>query len=126
MTDDLGPQLKIWLDEDETSLDDLYRELADTSPQSNAFGTDKAKQGRAMILAMRAQLHGAVCGNDKISAHPAIAGTDNVNDSVTFAALVAAVIPNPVATGLNAALIAAIIVRIGIRIFCNAGGSSRS
>lgn len=111
--------LKRWLDEDQTSLGDLYAELAKTSPQSNAFGGDLIKQGRSMLLGMRASLHGAVCGDAKIANHPAVAGSEDSNDMIALAAIVAAVIPQPVAVGVNTTLIAALIVRIGVRRFCD-------
>lgn len=119
-------QLKRWLDPGQTSLDDLYAELGEVSPQSNAFGGDLVKQGRSMLLGLRAQLHEAVCGNEQVRNHPAVSGSDNINDSIALAAIVAAVIPQPVAAGINGLLIAALIVRIGIRKFCEGPGATGS
>lgn len=116
--------LAILLDPNETSLNDLYRMLGKASPQSNAFGGDLVKQGRAMLLGMRARLHGVVCADEKITSHPAVSGSDNVNDSIALAAIIAAVIPPAASASVNTLLIAALIVRIGVRNFCQgpAGG----
>ena len=111
-------KLRAWLDPDVTSLESLYAELGEASPQSNAFGGDLAKQGRAMLMGMRARLHGAVCGNEKVRNHPAVSGSDNINDTIALAAIIAAVIPAPASVGVNSFLIAALIVRIGVRNFC--------
>lgn len=110
--------LAVWLDPEETSLADLYKELGKASPQSNAFGGDLAKQGRAMLLGMRARLHGVICENQKIAAHPAVSGSDNINDSIALAAIIAAVVPPVASVSVNSMLIAALIVRIGVRNFC--------
>lgn len=111
-------QLRVWLDPEVTRLEDLYKALGETSPQSNAFGGDLIKQGRTMLMGMRARLHGAVCGNEQVRNHPAVAGSENINDSIALAAIIAAVIPAPVSAGINTLLIAALIVRLGIRNFC--------
>lgn len=115
---DENDQLKAWLDPQVTTLDGLYEALAKTAPRSNAFGSDLVKQGRAMLLGFRTQLHRRICGNDRIVQHPAIAGTSQANDSLALAALVAAEIPADIGTGMNKLLIAALLVRIGIRRFC--------
>lgn len=111
-------QLKAWLDPQITTVESLYEALAQTAPRSNAFGGDLVKQGRAMLLGLRAQLHSRICGNERIVRHPAIAGTSQVNDSLALAALVAAEIPTEIGSGVNKLLIAALLVRIGIRQFC--------
>lgn len=111
-------QLGVLLDPSKTSLDDLYAMLGKTSPQSNAFGGDMAQQGRRMLLGMRAQLKGAICGDDKIASHAAVQGSDDSNDMIALAAVVAALIPTTVAIAVNSTLVAALIVRIGIRKFC--------
>lgn len=105
------------LDSD-TSTEDLFRRLAVENPQSNAFPGDQIRKGRAMFLSWYAQLQGAICGNGRIASHPAIAGSDNSNDLVALAAVVAAEIPTEIGTGINNFLIAALIVRIGVRKFC--------
>lgn len=112
-------KLRDWLDPETTSLEDLYAALGDTSPQANAFGGDLVKQGRAMLMGMRARLHGAVCGNEEVRNHPAVSGSDNINDTIALAAVIAAVIPAPVAVGINSLLIAALMVRLGVRNFCD-------
>lgn len=106
------------MDPDRTSLDDLFRELAQQNPQSNAFPGDLARKGRAMLSAWRAQLRLNICGNARITQHPAIAGTDDVNDMVALAALVATEVPVDIGVGFNRILIAAMLVRMGIRRFC--------
>ncbi|NQY97513.1 MAG: hypothetical protein HRT82_10160 [Henriciella sp.] len=112
-------QVKTWLNSDLTSLEDLYTELAKTSPQSNAMGGDLAKQGRAMLLAIRTGLHDLICKNDEISNHPAVSGgSDDINDTIALTAIIAAVIPSDLGTGVNATLIAVLIARIGVRNFC--------
>jgi|GEM_PF-6910286 len=119
-------QTQTWLNPGLTSLDELYETLAKTSPQSNAMGGDLTKQGRAMLLAMRTRLHGFICKNDEISSHPAASGaSDNINDTIALTAIIAAVIPSDLGTGVNATLIAVLIARIGVRNFCK-GVSTQS
>ena len=101
-----------------TDTDELLRRLAAENPQSNAFPGDQVRQGKAMLMSWRSQLQEAICGKDRIASHPAVAGTDNVNDMVALAALVAAEVPSVIGSGINKMLIAALVVRIGIRKFC--------
>lgn len=102
-----------------TDTDELLRRLSAENPQSNAFPGDQVRQGKAMLMSWRSQLQKAICGNDRIASHPAVAGTDNVNDMVALAALVAAEVPTAIGSGINNMLIAALVVRIGIRKFCD-------
>jgi len=102
-----------------TDTDELLRRLAAENPQSNAFPGDQVRQGKAMLMSWRSQLQKAICGKDRIASHPAVAGTDNVNDMVALAALVAAEVPTAIGSGINNMLIAALVVRIGIRKFCD-------
>lgn len=115
-------QVEHWLNPDVTSLEDLYRLLGESSPQSNAFGGDLVKQGRAMLFGMRARLLSAVCGNEKVISHPAVSGSDDVNDSIALVAVIASVIPPMASVSVNTFLIAALIVRIGVRNFCKGPG----
>lgn len=102
-----------------TDTDELLRRLAAENPQSNAFPGDQVRQGKAMLMSWRSQLQGAICGKDRIASHPAVDGTDNVNDMVALAALIAAEVPTVIGSGINKMLIAALVVRIGIRKFCD-------
>lgn len=111
--------LRELVDPSVTPTDDLLRRLATENPQSNAYPGDLVRQGRAMLMTWRVQLQGSVCGKDRIAGHPAVGGTDNVNDMVTLAALVAAEVPTTIGSGINRLLIAALVVRIGIRKFCD-------
>ena len=111
--------LRTLVDPAVTNTDELLRRLAAENPQSNAFPGDQIRQGRAMLMSWRVQLQGAICGKDGIANHPAVAGTDNVNDMVALAALVAAEVPTVIGSGINKFLIAALVVRIGIRKFCD-------
>lgn len=110
--------LRSLVDPSVSDIDALFRQLAEETPQSNAFPGDQIRQGKAMFMSWYAQLHAALCGNDRIASHPAFAGTDNVNDMVALAAIVASEIPSDIGSGVNQALIAALSVRIGIRKFC--------
>ena len=112
-------QLRDWVDPAVTDMEELLRRLAVENPQSNAFPGDQVRQGRAMLLGWRAQLRAAVCGKDRIANHPGVAGTGNVDDLVALAALVAAEVPTAIGSGINKLLIAALVVRIGIRKFCD-------
>lgn len=111
--------LRELVDPSTTETDELLRRLAAENPQSNAFPGDRVRQGRAMLMAWRGLLQASLCGKDRIASHPAVAGTDNVNDMVALAALVAAEVPTPIGSGINKLLIAALVVRIGIRKFCD-------
>tara|TARA_B100000929_G_C15136218_1_gene292993 strand:+ start:66 stop:455 length:390 start_codon:yes stop_codon:yes gene_type:complete len=112
-------QVTIWLNENQTSIDELYVELAKLRPQSTAFGGNLVKQGRSIFINFRTQLYNKICSNEKIINHPAIGGSENVAEMIGLVALVASCIETDViAKSINVMLIATLVVRIGIRKFC--------
>jgi hypothetical protein len=112
-------QVTVWLNENQTSVDELYVELAKLRPQSTAFGGNLVKQGRAIFINFRAQIYNKICTNEKILNHPAIGGSENAAEMIGLVAVVASCIESDVVTkSINVMLIATLVVRIGIRKFC--------
>lgn len=108
--------LEAWLDESRP-LDSLYAEFSKTEQGVGAFGRDPVEAGKSLLRNLHETLSGPVCGSKKIKS--LVQDPEGYsNDSIALGALIATQIENSPAQIVNRALAAALIVRIGVRVFC--------
>lgn len=111
--------LERWINPDLSTMDDLLEELAIQSPQADAFAGNLAKRGREIILALRGELQKVICCSSEVLEHSYL--SDEIADKLALVAVIASLIPEEMGKAMNATLVAAILVRIGIRRFCESG-----
>lgn len=105
------------LDESVMSEDALYAALAANLPGHEAFGSDLVEQGRAAFRNARGGLQRALCPRLQEPWALTMVTTWQASDAIALAAVIATLI-GPAGLGLNAAIAAALVVRMGLRNLC--------
>lgn len=105
------------LDEAQTSEDTLYAGLAGGLPGHEAFGSDLIEKGRAAFRNARGGLQRAICPKLQEPWAQALITSQQSGDAIALAAVIASII-GTAGLGLNAALAAVLVVRLGARNFC--------
>lgn len=107
----------ILLDETLMSEDALYAGLAANLPGHEAFGSDLIERGRAAFRNARGGLQRAICPRIQEPWAQALITTQQSSDSIALAAVMASII-GAAGLGLNAALAAVLVIRLGVRNLC--------
>lgn len=105
------------LDESVMSDDALYAALAANLPGHEAFGSDLIERGKAAFRNARGGLQRALCPKLKDPLAHALIATQQSGDTLALAAVIASMI-GTAGLGLNAALAAVLVVRLGLRNLC--------
>ena len=105
------------LDESVMSDDALYAGLAANLPGHEAFGTDLIERGKAAFRNARGGLQRALCPKLQEPWAQALIATQQSSDTIELAAVIASIIGSA-GLGLNAALAAVLVVRLGLRNLC--------
>lgn len=105
------------LDESVMSEDALYAALAANLPGHEAFGSDLVEQGRAAFRNARGGLQRTLCPRLQEPWALTMVTTWQASDAIALAAVIATLI-GPAGLGLNAAIAAALVVRMGLRNLC--------
>lgn len=108
--------LETWLDRSKP-LDSLYAEFSKVEQGVGALGRDPVEAGKALLRNLHETLSDTICSSTKVKllVQDPKGYTD---DSIALGALIAALIDESPAQVVNKALAAALIVRVGVRIFC--------
>lgn len=101
------------------STEDLLAELGRQTLGQGAMWDHLLSAGRTIYRNLTQDLRGTICADDRVRAYLS-AGNQQAADGLALLAVVASLVA-PLATSLNAMLVAAITLRIGLREFC--GGS---
>lgn len=105
------------LDERTMSEDALYAALAANLPGHEAFGSDLVERGRAAFRNARGGLQRAICPKMQEPWAQTAITTWQASDAIALAAVIASLI-GPAGLGINAAIAAALVVRMGVRNLC--------
>lgn len=105
------------LDERAMSEDALYAALAANLPGHEAFGSDLVERGRAAFRNARGGLQRAICPKMQEPWAQTAITTWQASDAIALAAVIASLI-GPAGLGINAAIAAALVVRMGVRNLC--------
>lgn len=105
------------LDETLMSEDALYAALAANLPGHEAFGSDLIEQGKAAFRNARGGLQRTLCPKLQEPWAQTVITTWQASDAIALAAVIATLI-GPAGLGINAAIAAALIVRMGLRNLC--------
>lgn len=105
------------LDERTMSDDALYAALAANLPGHEAFGSDLVERGRAAFRNARGGLQRAICPKMQEPWAQTAITTWQASDAIALAAVIASLI-GPAGLGINAAIAAALVVRMGVRNLC--------
>lgn len=117
MNEDLKQFIAVLLDEQQTSEDALYAGLAANLPSHEAFGSDLVERGRSVFRNARRALQRGLCPKLHTPAIKVLISSEQSADAIALAAIVAGIIGS-LGLGLNAALAAALLVRMGLRNIC--------
>ncbi|UJX39299.1 hypothetical protein K9F62_11210 [Desulfovibrio sp. JY] len=102
----------------DVSIESLYIELAESVPGSGALGLDKLEYGKNIFNNFKKRSRSIICESvllNEISADPG----SNISDCMALAASIAAVIPSQYSTVINIGLASVLIVKVGVKNFCN-------
>ena len=105
------------LDERAMSEDALYAALAANLPGHEAFGSDLVERGRAAFRNARGGLQRAICPKMQETWAQTAITTWQASDAIALAAVIASLI-GQAGLGINAAIAAALVVRMGVRNLC--------
>lgn len=105
------------LDERVISEDALYAALAADLPSHEAFGSDLIEQGKAAFRNARGGLQRTLCPRLKEPWAQTLIVSQQSSDAIALAAVIASII-GPAGLGLNSALAAVLVVRMGVRNIC--------
>lgn len=105
------------LDESVMSDDALYAALAANLPGHEAFGSDLVERGKAAFRNARGGLQRTLCPRLQEPWARALIASQQSSDAVALAAVIASIL-GPAGLGLNVALAAALVVRLGLRNLC--------
>lgn len=105
------------LDERAMSEDALYAALAANLTGHEAFGSDLVERGRAAFRNARGGLQRAICPKMQEPWAQTAITTWQASDAIALAAVIASLI-GPAGLGINAAIAAALVVRMGVRNLC--------
>lgn len=110
--DDGREQLARWLHE--CDLDGLYVELARQALGAGALGEDPAGNGRQLFERLLPRIRGPLCGNAALRALV----DDDKADGIALAAIIAPLVAGVIGAAVNAFLMGALVVRLGLRKLC--------
>lgn len=105
------------LDPSKTSLDHLYRELANGLPGFDGFGTDAVAKGKAALRTLNGRLRRELCPRLNDPAVRRYIDGANSGDAISLVAVLASLISS-MGLALNSVLVAILLVRMGIRTLC--------
>lgn len=105
------------LDERVMSDDALYAALAANLPGHEAFGSDLVERGKAAFRNARGGLQRTLCPKLQEPWAQTLIVTQQSSDTIALAAVIASII-GTAGLGLNAALAAVLVVRLGLRNLC--------
>jgi hypothetical protein len=105
------------LDQSQMSDDSLYAGLAANLPGHEAFGSDLIEKGRSVFRNARGGLQRAICPRLQEPWAQSLIVSQQSSDSIALAAVIASIIGSA-GLGLNAALAAVLVVRMGVRNLC--------
>ncbi|ESQ15611.1 MAG: hypothetical protein N838_01960 [Thiohalocapsa sp. PB-PSB1] len=105
-------QLERWLHA--LDLDDLYVELARQALGAGALGEDASGNGRQLFERLLPRIRGPLCGNAALRALV----DDDKADGIALAAIVASLVAGVIGAAVNAFLVGALVVRLGLRKLC--------
>jgi hypothetical protein len=100
------------------ATEDLFAELGRQALGQGAMVDDLLSAGRTIYRNLMRELRGTICSDDRVKAY---LSAENVQaaDGLALLAVLASLVA-PLASSLNAMLVAAITLRIGLREFCEA------
>ncbi len=108
--------LEKWLDVS-LPIETLYADFAQSELGSGAIGRDIVEAGKALLRNLHRSLTDVVCCSSVVKTC-VIDKETNTSDMIALAAIIAALIKQSQAQVVNVTLVAALIVRVGIRKFC--------
>ena len=99
------------------STDEIYAELAREADEDHAFGQDQIRRGRDLFRNLETTLKRRVCpGYQHRMRDPHL--TESQADVLAAAAVLASLVGSQLGPGVNAAVLAMLIVRHGVREWC--------
>lgn len=101
----------------QTTLDALYADFAKEELGAGAIGRDPVEAGKAHLRNLHGSVEGFVCGSATVR-ELVEDKTANTADMIALGAVIAALIDQSPARIVNTTLVAALIVRVGVRKFC--------
>lgn len=105
------------LDENKTSLDDLYRVMSESMPGHEGFGTDAVEKAKAAIKNLLGRVRRDLCPRLDQPKYRMWIDSDNSGDAINLVGTIASLVAD-LGIALNATLLAVILIRMGVRTVC--------